>query len=703
MTFDGPLFVTLEPAVPGGVFTAAACGSAVLAFAFYAFVRRPGSLPLLAVRLSTAVLLAAVLAGVRVHRSAAAPPVVAVLLDASGSADETDGGERSRRETADALLDRLTPRLRRRARVEVRRFAERLGGPGDDADLGTGTHLASAVRAVTAADPRPAAVLVFTDGAASRPAERLGRVADLARDRGVPLFVVGLGEPRPAPPIGPPSLRTDTPLLRGEPVELTATWPVREPSAGAGRFTATAGVGEVPDAAARADVSAAGGVLTARFRLDPPPAGVHRVDVRLLRDGRPVDGAAGAATVEVRDATVRVLLMDGAARHEFDYLRTLLAREPWVELTASLQSAPPDAAGAAGFVTSPAAVERASAGAFDLLILGDLDPALLPARFPAAVAGLVRGGTGLALLPGRLADIVFPAPVPAPAVAAADRSRRREPRPTRLGVAENFFADTPAADTPAADTPGALPPVFGPLSAARPGPADLPLATATDADGGRSVAAVTRHGRGAVLRLFTDQTWRWRTPAGGPHRRFWTAAVRTLSGRGGGAELLPRTQSVTAGGDAELRLRGVPPIAAGGADLTLRVEGPGGPRAVPLDPAAGGVTLRVGGLPPGEHRASVPGTDVAPALITVSPRPPEPADPAPDFADLARAAGRGGGRFVAAADLNSPGLRNLAASLPLTSPRSERETVLRTDRSAAVLAALIASLAAGWVLSRRTS
>ena len=256
--------------------------------------------------------------------------------------------------------------------------------------------------------------------------------------------------------------------------------------------------------------------------------------------------------VRVADDKARVLLVDGEARWEFQYLRNALARDPRVTVDAVVFHQPSvSASSEPNYPTTLAPRPEKPAtdpiGQYDAVIIGDVDPADLPpetwARLDAYVAE--RGGT-LVFLPGprfwptlagegprALLPVLDPRPL------AVDPAAIDPEHPALLpGLA--LIPPKGALDVPDAwpmlqigeGADGSLARWSGLaripwVIAGKPKPSASTLASALAREDEGAAIAAQPYGLGKVLWVGTNATWRWRFRVGDEiHHRFWGQVVR---------------------------------------------------------------------------------------------------------------------------------------------------------------------------------
>ena len=264
----------------------------------------------------------------------------------------------------------------------------------------------------------------------------------------------------------------------------------------------------------------------------------------------------------------------------------------------------------------------------------------------------------------------------------------------------------------------ALPPLdgWGRFASVRPGAqvvATQPRETSDDG-GPLPVIAVRTYGRGKVMLVSTDSTWRWKLGAAGDrlasgvYERFWTRAVQYLTGSLDLSKvkfsplpdrIAPREPFV-----ASLRVFAADfsPAKASETRVTVLWTPPGGKarEVAARETEPGLYSIELTGLAPGTHRlrasARVQGRAWGEDEESFAW---EPAADAPmDRAWLTRAAAASGGAFY---DASRSDARELLAKLPPPRPESEVARRLRPFSSWGWLALTAALLLLEWALRRR--
>jgi hypothetical protein len=314
-------------------------------------------------------------------------PLVVVLIDDSASmglrdaystdedrkfvstlmgTDSASGADAERMELARRILSRDDGRwlreLQRRHRLRIERFsAEAITIGGDLVDdesvrrliaelerlppAGDVTRPAEAVRQVLnqTRGTAPAAIVLLTDGIASSgdADDRLSAVIPLARERLVPLFVVGIGSDQPTRDVQLAELIVDDVAFVNDPLVFSA----KVKSFGFAGQSATVELRERGNDRSLAQrtikLPADGQTVTSELQFIPTQSGDHEFELLVTPPPGDVDrdNNRQSRSVRVREGKLKILLADGLPRWEFRELKNMLEREPTVELHTLLQEA----------------------------------------------------------------------------------------------------------------------------------------------------------------------------------------------------------------------------------------------------------------------------------------------------------------------------------------------------------------------------
>ncbi len=425
---------------------------------------------------------------------------------------------------------------------ELRSLAPR----GETTRLGAGVRAAlDDLRGAT-----PAAVVVLTDGI-NTDGPSLADAAEHARRRGVPLYFIGLGSDRPVRDLKLSDLIVDDIVFVNDVVnfecKLTA-------SGFAGRKVSVAlrekGKPATPEnilAKTEVTVPPDDRPLPVRLQYRPTKVGQFEyvVEVQPQADERLTENNRQSRVVQVRKEKIRVLLVQAYPSFEFRYLRNMLRRDETISLHTVLQDADPEHAEQDTASLPAFPLRREDLFAYDVVILGDVNPALLNVTAMQNLADFVnqpaKGGSlvmiaGPSYMPAALRDTPLARLLPF----AVDRVRYPAEtitegfvvRPTDLGLA------TPAMQL--GDTPEEteriwknLPPLYWLLEVPEVKPGVRVLAehpTRTGPDGRHLPVFLFQYvGAGKVLFHASDETWRWRYRVGDVYfARYWIQTIRYL-------------------------------------------------------------------------------------------------------------------------------------------------------------------------------
>ncbi|MBI4576358.1 MAG: hypothetical protein HY722_08870 [Planctomycetes bacterium] len=648
------------------------------------------------------------------------PPRVLALVDASGSMGEAAPGpapSQTRLERARALVEALG-RSTGAAELEALAFSE---GPLlglAEARAAGGTDLEAALRAALERRGEAAALVLLSDGRANRGADPTAAALEAAR-LGVPVHCVAFGTDERAPGGGLRGLR----LVVAREVLVDNRVPVHA------QFRATGLAGRELVARLAVDGQAAGetvvrpagedAILTVRMDVVLAQEGEHELELSL---GDGATGEAGPAVLQGRVLAAarraRVAIVEGTLRWEYKFLRRAVEEAPELG-SRSYRLFLKD-----GSTPVPSVDELAR---YHVVVLGELPRETIPEGWLEALAERVARGTGLLLLggagslgPGGYADTPLAALSPlvlSPLDERLDGEWQAEPTP----AGERFFSEAFGLPVESvAATWRRLPPLDGrvTVSGVKPG-AEVLLA----GPAGDPVVAAHRYGRGRVVAVTADTTWRWRfapRTEGELHLRYWHALLRWLADR----ERLA-TGSVVVRVD-QARMRGADPLDAWvaavgpegapleGAGVRLVLEGPGGLRVeTEAAPAGREHHARVlppeGGFPPGRYllRARVgvveAGTEVEVGTdelgFEVLDPDDETADPTPRH-DTLRAIARASGGVYTHEGRPGPVFGALAALAAAPGGRARRIEPVDLWDHPAVLVAFLALAGAAWALRR---
>jgi hypothetical protein len=273
-----------------------------------------------------------------------------------------------------------------------------------------------------------------------------------------------------------------------------------------------------------------------RFEIEPKPDEMVTKNNALER------------IVDVIDAQIRALLAYGAPDWEYRYLKGALERDKRVRLTVFLAEMDRRAlsASAPGLLKTFPDAKREFASQYDLVILGQVHAEMLSTPQMEMLRDFVgEEGGALVLIadpssvPGSYKGTPLEALVPVTFSAGRGRTLKdeltsplREEVPVRLTDEGRQHPLMRLEDDPQANEKvwAGLPPHYWGFPADGLKPSALALLAARGGRGkGDPLIATHAYGRGTVLFMGINDTWRWRYQVGETHfRRFWGKVVQYL-------------------------------------------------------------------------------------------------------------------------------------------------------------------------------
>lgn len=498
-------------------------------------------------------------------------PAVWLLIDGSQSMsmagdDRTDGSSATRLEqvraaigTGGLWLDRLQPSSDIEIFLEQAGSARRIGvldGHLDRAALpprltadGQTTALGSAIERLSRepGGDRPAAAIVISDfNENAGPA-----ITSAARRLGVPVYAIGVGPDRPSFELvleARPAMRLSSQqqigvLLKGAAAaaELHVRLWARPGEKGGG------------DAAAWDDASLIGEqqvrLTSASQRVDFMFLPEQRGPWLLHAEAEPSAAAAGKPVgvdrqVTVDDGAVRVLMVEHEPNWEWRSLERLLAADAATSagLRIFLRSADSRIEKREGRYLSAPPTDLNELLEYDVVVIGDLPAASLNARFCESLRQFVTEAGGALIVvsgprfgAGQLIKTAVGRLLPVDLQPAAEPIIAPfEPRPTADAERFSFarFGDNASGNANGSAWPASQATWYQPAADIRPGSVVLvehPHDRCAQRPIRQPLIALGRAGRGEVLYLAFDETWRLRRAGDDSYREFWSGAVRHLA------------------------------------------------------------------------------------------------------------------------------------------------------------------------------
>ena len=395
----------------------------------------------------------------------------------------------------------------------------------------------------------PVAVVVLTDGISTR-GRPLEQAAQQARRLRVPLYTVAIGSDRRRPDIAVENLLVEEIVFPGDRLQVEAT------------VRATGYAGQSAEAVLR-DESGADlarttiklptddATTTVRLAIRPDRPGKLSLDLFIepLADESDTENNRVQQTVEVRDEKIQVLMVQAQPSYEFRALKSMLERDPAVELKVVLQEADADYPTVDDTALATLPSSERELFAHDVLLLGDVDLGLLPRsvwplveRFVTVHGGGMVGIAGPRFMPlayrgMRSMELLLPMELESlnPLRSQLNGRETFAVFPTALGwrTPSLQLGETVAESERIWQ---ALPPVSWMLrlEEVKPGAQVLAEHPGLTNRQGRPLPVILRQyvGAGEVLFHATDETWRWRWRTDDRYfARYWGQVVRRL-GRG---------------------------------------------------------------------------------------------------------------------------------------------------------------------------
>lgn len=391
----------------------------------------------------------------------------------------------------------------------------------------------------------PAAVVLITDGQDNASKTPLEEVAREYGRLGVPLHIWGVGATHGGL-LQLSDVQTPDTFFAGDSVTVPLRWRARGLKGGTvqlrlyldGRLVAEQELPLQLGEDLRAALS-----FTPDLPVPQKPE-KHRLTARIRLKDNPAFQDQQERTIYLSDHRAKVLYLEGAPRWQYRFLQTALLRDRRVAPHFLLLEADPRVLQAGPPFLSELP-RREQLLHYDVILLGDVPASRLGKAWLEELREYVRDFQGgLALLAGRAAlpahyggtplaelfpvDWAEPLPVVAPEV----RPPAFRPQRTTLGEQTPWLA---LAETPAEDARiwAHLPPFYWTCPGVKLRPGAVALLVHPSQQVGEQpvpILALHSYGRGQVLFLGSDETWRWRYNQEDKYfARFWGQLVYQLA------------------------------------------------------------------------------------------------------------------------------------------------------------------------------
>ncbi len=587
--------------------------------------------------------------------------------------------------------------------------------------------------------PPPAALLLFTDGIATS-GQTLEQAAQRARRLRIPLYTIAIGSERRPPDMSIENLLVEEIVFPGDRLQVEATLRatgfadqpaeviLRDQTSN--RILARTTVKLPEDETTK----------TVRLAIRPTEPGNLHLECTLkplAADAPPknnpeanLENNTARQTIEVRNEKIRVLLVQSQPSYEYRALKSLLERDPAVQLHVRLQESDADYHTIDAIALPAFPTSEQQLFSYDVLLLADADFGLLPRTvWPLVERFVTHHGGGLVCIAGpqfmphayrgvrsleRLLPIEFDSLNPLRSQSNAAKTFTVQPTSLGWQTPSLQLGETHAESQAIWQS---LPPLAWRFNPQNVKPGAQIIADTTN-DQGQRIPLILRHyvGAGEVLFHATDETWRWRWRSDDRYfARYWGQVVRRL-GRGrlaagrNGIQLTADRALYQPGEPVQLQARFRNPAQAAEDQIVAQLQNAiDPPRQITLHrhlAHRGLFSASLEDLPPGEYQTqlvlpnpqdSQPLGTAAIARFTIQQPPRELARVAVDRQALLQAAEISGGKTYTLANVSQ-----LSADLP--PPRQQPLDRLPPRplwKSHLLLALFVVTLTTEWLLRRR--
>ena len=423
----------------------------------------------------------------------------------------------------------------------------------------------------------PSSVVLITDGVVTA-GESLAQAAQYAARKNIPIYAIGVGSSDEVRDLQLHDLLVDDTVF----VDDTVNFEVKLVGQGyEGR--------EVAVSLRRKGFDEPLQTRTVRIGADQVPVKVtlsdrpseegtvdYIIETPVLERETGKDNNRIARPIRVIDEEIRVLYVEAYPRYEFHYLKSLLERQPAVDLDVVLLDSDPEFVEQDRTAVPFMPTSRQELFDYDVLILGDVAPTLFSqAQLSNIVEFVEKKGGGFLLIAGRnqapqaYRGTPLEALLPVVVGPAANRN-------LVVATGESFF---PQLTIEGKSSPNfrfsddedendriwaSFPPMYwyARSEKAKPGAQTLVVHPMTREDGAETPLVATQFfGAGRSYYQAFDSTWRWRFRVGDVyHARYWIQTIRFLSrakllGKNRAVELLVGRRRFRRGDPVPLRVR----------------------------------------------------------------------------------------------------------------------------------------------------
>lgn len=396
----------------------------------------------------------------------------------------------------------------------------------------------------------PTAIIVLSDGISSTgDLDLLSRAGELAKSKLVPLFPVGVGSEQPVKDLQLYDLLVDDVAFINDPITVSAK--VKFFGIQSGNMTVSL------------KEARTGSPLTSRQFPINPQKDSQKIELTFtptkpglleyVIEVEPVKGEVNlknnqqTGQVSVLDQKIRVLLVDSVPRYEYRYLKHMLERDKTIELRSILQESDLEYSSEDATALDYFPVKKEDLYQYDVVILGDADPAYFSQAVFENLDKFVREkGGGLIMVAGPRFSPHAYANTSLEELLPVEIFKNRQPAEYKP-VIEGFqpelttegqystsifrFADNAEASQAIWNN---LPELYWFYAAdeIKPGASVFAVHPTQKGKNGQRIPIIStqRVGAGKVIFNATDDLWRWRDLVGDLYySRFWVQTIRYLS------------------------------------------------------------------------------------------------------------------------------------------------------------------------------
>ena len=247
-------------------------------------------------------------------------------------------------------------------------------------------------------------IITYTDGQITQ-GRTLQEATSLAKRKGIPQYFVGLGDDKPQPTLILDSLLAEDQIYPGDIANFQASLNVSHLSSESIQLELLRNGKVVAEKTVTTSEDGDSKSIQVQLMDRPPSEGNFKYTLQATPIDPKISQNLDASQLQhhliVKEQLLRVLIAAGYPNYEYRYLKHLLERDSSVQLTSFLQEADRDHHSSDMTAIRQFPLTSEGLDQFDVIILMDLDPSLLPRSLWNRLSEYVsqRGG-GLAIIAG---------------------------------------------------------------------------------------------------------------------------------------------------------------------------------------------------------------------------------------------------------------------------------------------------------------